>query len=61
MTAPAGVANDSGAFVIADEAVGMVMREAKSVRRMPEAELLGASMDFAEPHGHVAASSADAP
>jgi len=30
----------------------MVMREAKSVQRMPEAKLLGASMDFAEPHGH---------
>jgi hypothetical protein len=31
----------------------MVMREAKSVQRMPKAKLLGASMDFAEPHGHV--------
>jgi len=31
----------------------MVMREAKPVQRMPEATLLGASMGFAEPHGHV--------
>ena len=30
----------------------MVMREAKPVQRMPEAKLLGASMGFAEPHGH---------
>jgi len=33
-------------------AAGMVMREAKSVQRMPVAQLLGASKDFAEPHGH---------
>ena len=32
---------------------GMVMRGAKPVQRMPEAKLLGASMGFAEPHGHV--------
>jgi len=31
----------------------MVMRGAKPVQRMPEAKLLGASMGFAEPHGHV--------
>jgi hypothetical protein len=31
---------------------GMVMRGAKPVQRMPEAKLLGASMGFAEPHGH---------
>jgi hypothetical protein len=30
----------------------MVMRGAKPVQRMPEAKLLGASMGFAEPHGH---------
>jgi hypothetical protein len=30
----------------------MLMREAKSVQRTPEAKLLGASRDFAEPHGH---------
>jgi hypothetical protein len=29
------------------------MREAKSVQRMPEAKLRGASMDFVEPHGPV--------
>jgi hypothetical protein len=32
--------------------VGMVMRGPKPVQRMPEAKLLGASMGFAEPHGH---------
>jgi hypothetical protein len=32
---------------------GMVMRGAKPVERMPPAKLLGASMGFAEPHGHV--------
>jgi hypothetical protein len=39
----------------------MVMREAKSVQRMPVAKLLGASMDFAEPHGHDGRLIADAP
>jgi hypothetical protein len=31
---------------------GMVMRGAKPVQRTPQAKLLGASMGFAEPHGH---------
>jgi len=31
---------------------GMVMRGAKPVQRIPEAKHLGASMGFAEPHGH---------
>jgi len=31
----------------------MVMREAQTVQRTPEAKLLGASMGCAEPHGHV--------
>ena len=43
----------SGAFRDRRSAAGTVMREAKSVQRMPEAKLLGASMDLAEPHGRV--------
>jgi len=39
-----------GHSVIAE--AGMVMRGAKPVQRMPEAKHLGASMGFAEPHGH---------
>ena len=45
-----GSPSGHGHSVIA--AAGMVMREAKPVQRMPEAKLLGASMGFAEPHGH---------
>ena len=43
----------SGAFRDRRSAGGMDMREAKSVQRMPEAKLLGASMDLAEPHGRA--------
>ena len=45
--------NNDDAFVDRRSAAGMVMRGGKPVQRMPVAKLLGASMGFPEPHGHV--------